>query len=363
MRNKNTVTILSIDGGGIKGYMSALVLQELENKRKLLGKKTSLADCFDIIAGTSTGSLIALGLAAPKNGSASPIENNVLNKIDAGKPSFLQKLFSFFLKSKEKGVSERRFTIEDIVALYKKNGKSIFPKSKNEALAHLKQAITSKYDSKPLEDFLLSVFGDLKVSASLNTVIIPTYDANSGTSIIIKNVNTEYDFYTKDAARASSAAPTYFPSARISSVSEKESKGFTFLDGALCANNPSLCAYTEAQKIYPNAKKFCIVSLGTCSMAHNYDEEKLSKWGYLDWVDPTKGSPLFSMMSQGQSSLCDYHMHTLKNVDYKRIEIGSIESSIAMDDVSDENFIVMKNHAENAVLKYSELLNELAKSL
>ena len=68
------------------------------------------------------------------------------------------------------------------------------------------------------------------------------------------------DYFMRDAARASAAAPTYFPPAVISPVGEPDRR-FSLIDGAVFANNPAGLAYVEAAKIFPREREFLIVSL------------------------------------------------------------------------------------------------------
>ena len=117
------------------------------------------------------------------------------------------------------------------------------------------------------------------------------------------------DFYMKDVARASSAAPTYFMPAYVSPIGSE--KKYSFVDGGVFANNPAMCAYIEAKKIYPNARKFIILSLGTGVGTRKYSHKQVKDWGYIDWVYPGNGAPLSTMMSRGQ---CGCVNHQLKKI-------------------------------------------------
>ena len=145
-RNKTTVKILSIDGGGIRGLIPAVVLAEIEKElNTFLPKKVCLADSFDIIAGTSTGGLIALGLALPDN------TNNNNN------------------------TQERKKSLSDIVELYYKKGATIFP-PESKWLRHITGLHKPKFDVTPLERELQAFFGHTNFSEAISHILIPAYE-------------------------------------------------------------------------------------------------------------------------------------------------------------------------------------------
>jgi len=191
--------ILTIDGGGIKGLYSASVLAELE---KCYGVK--LSDHFDLVCGTSTGGLLALG-------------------ISLGIP------------------------MKDIVTFYEEKGPNIFSeRGKKSCLSKcwfkLKQAIlSSKYSQEPLRNALAEVFGDKKIGDSKNLLCIPSYDINVGRARVFKkdydNLRTDDNLYYVDVALATTAAPTYFPITEID--------GVQYVDGGIWANNPILVGLYE----------------------------------------------------------------------------------------------------------------------
>jgi patatin-like phospholipase/acyl hydrolase len=176
--------ILCIDGGGIKGIFSASVLAKYE---EIYGVK--MTDYFDLIAGTSTGGIIALGASL-------------------GIP------------------------MSDIVKFYEEKGPAIFscldlPKTKlgkslRELRMGIRQAlIKSKYNSKNLESALREVFGDAVLKDSNNLLCIPSYKITTARNRIFKKDYGPYHTDNKlsyvDVALATAAAPTYFPIKEIDS--------------------------------------------------------------------------------------------------------------------------------------------------
>lgn len=209
--------VLCIDGGGFKGAFPASFLATIE---ETLGLEP-LASYFDLIAGTSTGGIIALCLGA--------------------------------------GMRAR-----DILDFYKKHGPAIFP-SRIPVLSPLwgkiRWVFASKFGSKALDEALRATLGERRVGESLTRLVIPSMDLERGTVYIYKTSHHErftvdYKKPMVEAARATSAAPTYFPVYR-------SSDGLPLIDGGMFANNPSGLAAVEAVSVleWP-AQDLRILSLG-----------------------------------------------------------------------------------------------------
>jgi uncharacterized protein len=186
--------ILSIDGGGIKGVFPASFLAEIE---EATGK--NIADHFDLIVGTSTGGIIALGLGM--------------------------------------GLSARK-----ILKFYEELGPSIF--EGNRWARIVRQLCFTKNDSAPLKAALVSRFGDRRLGETKNRLVIPSANLETGEVHVYKTSHHprfERDLHEKvvDVALATSAAPTYFPTHRSAA-------GSPLVDGGVWANNPSGIAAVEA---------------------------------------------------------------------------------------------------------------------
>jgi len=127
----------------------------------------------------------------------------------------------------------------------------------------------------------------------------------------------------------------------------------------LWANNPALIAYIEATKIFPHAKKYIILSLGTGSVHSGYSFDQIKDWGYLEWISPGKGAPLSKIMSSGQSEAVDHQLRRISDVEYFRIN-GTLEgSSTAMDDASRENIKNLKKVAARIIREHDRDLDTL----
>ena len=241
------VTILSIDGGGVKGLLPARILEEIRQRLDALGEKRRFFELFDLIAGTSTGSLIALGLSL---------------KDETGND---------------------KFSASEIVDLYKTKGKEIFPHSNLNAVHTAVQAFRYKHSAVSFEKLLKEFFGDKTLKDAETNLLITSFDTEAMEPHCMKRRPSredwldDYNYYMRDAARASSAAPTYFPPVQISPVGEEQIK-FSLIDGAVFANNPAGLAYVEASKIFPEEDEFLILSLGTGNSKHGYSFSNVHSW-------------------------------------------------------------------------------------
>jgi hypothetical protein len=275
--------ILSIDGGGIKGLYSASVLARLEEKA---GVKSG--ECFDMICGTSTGGLIALGLA---------------NEMSA----------------------------DDLVKLYLDDGKQIFPTSENRQLRYLQRKIVQvatqtffwgKFKNKNLKSILDRTFGDTTLGQLKNLVIIPSFNLTSGMPRIFKFPHKEGDFSMDknikivDAALATSAAPTYFP---IHSIDDT-----LFVDGGVWANNPTLCGLLEAIKYFVGEDKEYshveILSIASISQASGWPSGVRKERSFIGWREK-----LIQTSMDGQAYFTHFFLDTAihrldPNSKYVRIE-------------------------------------------
>lgn len=189
-----TRRVLTIDGGGIKGVFPAAFLADLESELD-----QPLASYFDLIVGTSTGGIIALGLGL-------------------GIPA------------------------ADILRFYEEKGPGIFKGSKRVGL--LKQLFTAKYDPAPLRSALEEVFGDGRLGESSTRLVIPALNLSTGQVNVFKTAHHErferdYKMLAVDVAMATAAAPTYFPTHRLTN-------GVPLVDGGMWANNPMGTAAVEA---------------------------------------------------------------------------------------------------------------------
>ncbi len=333
---KQTVKILSIDGGGIRGYIPALILEELSKRLRTIDKSPDYSDHFDIIAGTSSGSLTALGLTSPALNNRNP----------------------------EKYTDKPQYSISDIVNMYEIRRHEIFPRLHLAGFQTLRQVFHEKYDDTGFKKLLEDFFENRTIADTLTNVLLSSYDLKSARPVMIRKsmVNeTRENFYLKDVARGSSAAPTYFEPHVMTSLSGNTE--YCLIDGAMAANNPSLCAYVEARKLYPNARKFIICSFGTGTVPSRWDYKKARKWGFLDWISPQNGTPLYHIMTRAQEQCVDSQVSAIPEVDYYRINPVLENANDDIDDASIKNMKLLKAVALKEIEEKSEILDTIAEIL
>ncbi len=349
-RYRRTVRILSIDGGGIRGLIPALLLHELHRRIRLRRGGRSrrvpyLYELFDLVAGTSTGALIALGLCAP----------DPRDLCSAARPKHD--------RDGGRNAAHPAVSLDRIIEIYTRYGIQVFPRWKFSRLRTVLQAFGEKYDAAPYERLLKILYGDLRVSDALTNLLITSYDTERQTPFLFKRRPPHYqqpddrDFLMRDAARASSAAPTFFEPAYIRPVDGHGREYFCLIDGAIFAANPAMTAYIEARKMYPWARRFVIVSLGTGKRTRQFTYREMRNWGYIDWVSPIKGVPLSSMTTEAIAEAVNYQLHRLPGVEYYRFNAMLQGSSEAMDDASEENMDALSAVARRIIDESSERLN------
>ncbi|OKH21069.1 patatin [Hydrococcus rivularis NIES-593] len=264
----NLLKILSIDGGGIRGIISAIILAEIE---KLTQKPIS--ELFALIVGTSTGGILALGLTVPNA---------------EGKP---------------------RYSAEDLIALYENEGGRIFSRSLWHKIRAAGNLLEEKYPSDGIKGVLAEYFGETRLKEALTEVLITSYEIEQRIPFFFKSTSAKdslktasRDFFMKQVARATSAAPTYFEPIRIET--DDLAKSYALIDGGVFANNPTMCALVEAKTTFPDVNDFLVVSLGTGELIRPILYEQAREWGKAEW-----GQPLLSVVFSGINKTVDYQLH------------------------------------------------------
>jgi len=284
--------ILSLDGGGIRGAFTASLLAKIQESLD-----RPLASYFDLIVGTSTGGLIAVALGM--------------------------------------GLSA-----DEIKALYENEGASIFTRRPVAPLGWKRRAIdaflwrmapkfdaewlfASKYTSDRLITSLTATLGERTLEQSQCRLAIPAVDLVAGKVIVFKTPHRprfvrDRRFKAVDIIAATTAAPSYFPTATIE-------PGSAYCDGGIWANNPALVGYVEAIKIQKECRRqeldLCfspndihLLSIGTGRAAY-FMEPQAAAPGLLWW-----GSRLLNVSGEAQSEGIHWQMKYLLDDRYMRID-------------------------------------------
>ncbi len=335
------IRILSLDGGGIRGIIPGVILSYLERKLQSLDKSTlKIGDYFDLIAGTSTGGILACTYLLPG---------------DTG---------------------TAKYSADEAMDLYLKKGGEIFH---SDVLTKVRSGFglfDEKYGAKALEKNLQQIFGETRLSHFIRPCLITAYEITSRNACFFNSADAStdpmYDFKVKDVARSTSAAPTFFEPAKIQSESGQT---YYFIDGGVFANNPTLCAYAEARKLkfstllerddkpdLPTAKDMLIVSIGTGTVKKPYHFLELKNAGELGWIQP-----VIDILMSGNSETVDYQLSQMyktltgnnKN-DYYRLEPSLREAFPEMDLASTINLENLRQAGLWFINKNKEMLDDIA---
>lgn len=337
------IRILSLDGGGIRGIISCVILRFIEEELKRLDQPNAkLGDYFDLIAGSSTGGLLAAVLLSPD-----------VNK-------------------------KAKFSVEAALDLYTERGETIFNVSFWQKILNPFGLFNEKIDDNNFEKQLEEVFGTQELKNFIKPSLITSYDITQRKAKFFTSHDAQSsleNFYVKDVCRATSAAPTYFEPAVIKSFYGQE---FTLIDGGVYANNPALCAYAEARKIefkkvlndetkidFPTINDMLIISVGTGEVLKSYTFEEFDNAGKLKWI-----SPLIDILLSSNVETVNYHIEKMFDTlgprnqkNYYRISPDLQKASPEMDKTNKTNINNLIQAGLIYVEQNKETLTEIAKKL
>lgn len=334
--------ILSIDGGGIRGIIPGQVLVSLEEKLKQHtgNSDARIADYFDLVAGSSAGGILTC----------------------------------IYLCPDQKQPNKARFSAQDAVDFYIKRGKEIFDISVFKALSSVNGLIDEKYPFENLEKIFFDYFQDLKLSELLKPCLISSYDIERRKAHFFTQHDAKIcradDYFVRDVARATAAAPTYFEVSKIKSFTEES---YALIDGGVFANNPALCAYAEVRHKFqlsqenengPRAENMVILSLGTGDVKKEYRYEEVKNWGKIQWI-----VPLLSILMTGVAETVDYQITQIFDAikrpkNYLRINPTLDKNQqILIDDASDRNIATIRQIGFQEAEKHSEDLDRFIELL
>lgn len=300
--------ILSIDGGGIRGVYPAHILRCIEERLKI-----NLFETFDMIAGTSTGAIIAAGIASGLNA------------------EILESLY-----------------VADGEKIFRKNDFFWFAKKIRSLLSGM---FVSAFDNNHLKAVLEKIFGNRCLGEIKKPLILPSTDVGLGCVHVFKS-NYSNDFtrdnkvMLRDAVLASCSAPTFF---------DPHNVGNYFLaDGGLWANNPAFVAVIDAQRrLSINREDIKILTVGTGHSKIAYGTDPKRHWGFLSgWRRKEFVNFILSLQSQ---CAMNYLSLLLKPEQIKRINFET-DKTISLDDFSCINDLL--NRADHDFTHNSESIRD-----
>ncbi len=299
-KSRKMKRILSIDGGGIRGLIPALVLAEIETRT---GKP--IADSFDLIAGTSTGGILALAL------------------------------------SKDNGNGRPQYSANDLAGIYQARGKEIFSRSLWKGVSSVGGLTDELYSHKGIEKVLEEYFGDDPLDSALTKIMVTCYDIQNREPLFLKSWREEYrSVLMRHVARATSAAPTYFEPALVPIGGAIKA----LVDGGVFINSPAVSAYAEAKKIFGNEYDFFVLSLGTGELNRPISFAEAKDWGKAGWL-----VPLLSCMFDGVSDTTNYQMKMFLGEKYIRLQTDLSIASDDLDDATSGNIENLKTEARKLI--------------
>ena len=289
------MNVLAIDGGGIRGLIPAIVLAEFESRT---GRR--IGELVDLIAGTSTGSIIACALARPD-------------------PMPAQR----------------------IAELYEIEGPRIFDRSLIKKITSVGGLVDERYDSAGLVDALTRWLGPGRLADLDPPVLLTAYDIQARRALFLGSS----DVTMIDAAHASSAAPSYFEPVRIGDA--------TLVDGGVFATNPAVCAYAQV-----GGQLDLLLSLGTGEHTRPLPCSKVKDWGQLEWA-----RPIIDVVFDGGQDAVDLQLRALLPDDYVRLQTELEKASDDLDDASADNLERLAEEAEALIARETETIDEVCERL
>ncbi|XP_060975019.1 patatin-like protein 3 isoform X1 [Cannabis sativa] len=408
-----TTTILSIDGGGVRGIIPGVMLDFLESKLQEFDKNARLADYFDVISGTSTGGLIATMISTPN---------------DKGRPLYAAKdIVPFYKKECPQIFKKSACPFRNLLSHQKESGVAVEMKmsyhsenchdemhlkiphpttttsygvgkdnySKNESLL-----LKSIYDGNYLHRLVRGILGKKVLRDTLTKVVIPAYDINKLSPVIfssyevLENKNEELNACLSDICISTSAAPIYLPAYKFTNQNTE----FNMIDGGVAANNPTVAAITEVlkrkriNKVDHQLEKgkgkkrkkdtnnnedgdqssedhhdygdLLVLSLGTGAdkVEGKYNADIVNGWSILNWIQNPSWNffwnpdrPIFEIMADANADMIDHYTTIFfqnYHQNFLRIQDSELPKDLsAMDNSDPTNLEKLEQYAKDLLHK------------
>jgi patatin-like phospholipase/acyl hydrolase len=310
------VKVLCIDGGGIRGLIPALVLAEIERRT---GRRT--AEMVDLVAGTSTGGVLACGLTRPG---------------PDGRPLF---------------------SAEELAGIYVQEGPKIFSRSLAKRVTSGDGWLDERYDDDGLNAALVRYLGGAHLREATTALMVTAYDIAGRFAFFFRSERAKadptYDFPLWEVARSTAAAPTYFEPWEATDVTGAAT--YPLIDGGIYANNPSMCAVAELGR----EKVDLVASLGTGGQIRPYKYGDARGWGQLEWA-----RPLVDMVFDGLADTVDFEVDALLPPGgYVRLQTKLTIARDDMDDASEQNLSDLREEGRKLLRERAGDIDALCEKL
>lgn len=332
--------VITFDGGGIRGLISLIIAAAIE---KAAG--VPLSQACDLIAGTSTGGIAALLLVLPD----------------------------------ERNSKIPMYSANEIVQQYQDFAKTIFSIPLSRSVHTLWGLEKSKYHGHGIQGVMDQIFKKVLLTHALTRVMVVGAEIERYIPLLLKSY-AEPNCSMKDAAIATSAAPTFFPVAKFAPLTlsgtpiiEQGDENYYVIDGKLTGvNNPSLLAYSEICDIYKDTKdikeKVLVIAIGTGRIHRTIHYDEVAEGGLFTWMPF-----LLPLIAELASDITDYQMDILlKDLPtekrglfrrYWRLQPTIPEEFLMFDSFTDQKLKDVKNLTKNYVLEHQREINTIGKIL
>ncbi|GMN25660.1 hypothetical protein TIFTF001_001013 [Ficus carica] len=376
------ITVLSIDGGGVRGIIPGIILHFLESElQKLDGEDVRIADYFDFIAGTSTGGLLTAMLTTPN---------------ESGRPLFAAAdTKNFYLRESELIFSQESAHAQRSVLMCNPHWFDTISKWVESILYGCpayqsvegfiemveRKVFYPKYDGDYLHKKIKDMIGEKRLHETLTNVIIPSFDIKLLQPVIFSTLKAKSDDsedpLLSDICIGTSAAPYYLPPYYFENNSSKGTKRFNLIDGGVAANNPvtlqlcdSTCNSRGDEGNVSKGKFFMFERNGSQQASYPLpwnrfiqEDEKFEvgdgkSWGLYKWfMGPEGTTPLIDVVLTAMDDMVDIYMSIFFRSsgfkdNYLRVQVDSLKYTEASTDNS------KRENLENLVKIGNELLKK-----
>lgn len=338
--------ILTIDGGGVRGLIPAIVIAQLEKDLGL-----SITKIFDVFVGNSAGGMLALLITKPD--------------ANQNKPAFT----AAQIVEKVKSMSAQIFGGVQ---------KSTLDKTKA-TLNKAKNLLTTgaQYNPEILEKYAAETYENTTISQAIRPVFIATFDLNSETTLILSTPLAKrsklFDFKMADIARATSAAPFYFPVHPLEFTNNEKGTGLKMqlIDGGVGSNNPTLIGMMDVTKEYCTVPAYEVLSLGTGTAKNHFEKEDMGRKGSPFMMLKPTIQGFMSAQTQNAHEMTKEFLNVLNSFNqkqqnnYTRLQVYLTKEDKKLDDVREQTTENLSNNAQKIIssLQYKAIKERLKKQL